>query len=43
MTMENKQPGEMLTLEEIGKLLKLSRSTVYRRRKEDNWARLQIG
>ncbi|MFK0040782.1 helix-turn-helix domain-containing protein [Paenarthrobacter sp. NPDC090517] len=43
MTIEDKQPGELYTLEEIGELLKLSRSTIYRRRKQDHWPHLQIG
>lgn len=42
MTLGSEQP-EFYTLDDLAAILKLSRSTVYRRRKQDNWPHLQIG
>ncbi|BCW47949.1 helix-turn-helix domain-containing protein [Arthrobacter sp. StoSoilB13] len=33
----------LYTLEDLAALFKVSRSTIYRRRKQDNWPHLQIG
>jgi len=33
----------LYTLEDLAALFKVSRSTIYRRRKADNWPHLQIG
>lgn len=33
----------LYTLEDLAALFKVSRSTIYRRRREDNWPHLQIG